>query len=247
MTYSEWSLPPPSLRLTKDTVQVWRASLQRSTTYVQSLLQTLAPDERQRAARFRFAEHRRRFIVARGVLRAILGRYLGQEPHCLEFCYSPHGKPALISTREGDRMRFNLSHSHEMVLYAFTSHREVGVDVEYIRSNVAYKEIADRFFSPREVMTLHSLPAHLQQEAFFLCWTRKEAYIKARGDGLTLPLDSFDVSLTPGDPAMLLATRDDPLNVSRWKLQHLVPGPGYVAALAVEGWNWKLSCWQWIE
>jgi 4'-phosphopantetheinyl transferase len=123
----------------------------------------------------------------------------------------------------------------------------VGIDIERIRSDLEVGEIADRFFSRREVAMLQTLPTEEQRQAFFRCWTRKEAYIKARGEGLSLPLDEFDVSLAPGEPAAILGTRPDSSEASRWSLQELAPAPGYVAALAVEGHGWRLACWQWPD
>ena len=211
--------------------------------------------------------------MARGLLRAILGRYLGVEADQLRFGYSAHGKPSLAGNRgqgSGAReqgsgvggefgphpwpllpgpcassLRFNLSHSHSLALYAITHQRELGVDLEFIRPEVVEEPIAERFFAAAEVAVLRGLPASLQPEAFFNCWTRKEAYIKARGEGLTLPLDAFEVSLAPEEPAALLSVDSDPAEASRWSLQALAPGPGYVAAIAVEGRDWQLRCWEW--
>jgi 4'-phosphopantetheinyl transferase len=143
-------------------------------------------------------------------------------------------------------LSFNLTHSHQLALYAVTRRREIGVDLEYVRADFADEQIAERFFSPREVAALRTVPENLLKEAFFHCWTRKEAYVKAKGEGLSIPLDQFDVSLAPGEPALLLSTRDDPQEADRWSLQALFPGSGYVAALAVEGRTWRLKCWQWL-
>ncbi len=138
-----------------------------------------------------------------------------------------------------------MSHSHGVALYAVTRDREVGIDLEFIRRDLEVEQIAERFFSRRETATLRALPTALREYAFFLCWTRKEAYIKARGEGLSLPLDQFDVSLIPGEPAALLSTQPDSDEALRWSLQELTLASGYVAALAVEGRGWSLSCWQW--
>jgi 4'-phosphopantetheinyl transferase len=140
-----------------------------------------------------------------------------------------------------------VSHSQELGLYAITRNRKIGVDLEYIRTAFACEQVAERFFSSQEKATLRSLPPRLKYQAFFTCWTRKEAYIKARGEGLFLPLDQFDVSTIPGEPALLLNTRGDPQEANRWSLRELGPSAGYVAALAVEGHNWRLSCWNWRE
>jgi 4'-phosphopantetheinyl transferase len=186
-----------------------------------------------------------RFIASRGLLRVILGRYLKTDPKRLRFCYTLHGKPELAEEAGDETVQFNLSRSQGLALYAFTRCRRIGVDLELISHHHGDERIPERFFSPREVCALRQLPADTQLEAFFNCWTRKEAYIKARGDGLSMPLDQFDVSLAPGEPAALLNTNGDPEETCRWSLQGLTPAPGYVGALAVEGHDWHLSSWQW--
>ena len=233
--------------LGRDEVHVWRASLDQAPARIQGFLHTLAADERARAERFYFERDRDHFIVARGVLRAILGRYSSRAPEGLSFCYGAHGKPALAGHSGADAIRFNVSHSGELALYAVARDREVGIDLERIRFDLAAAEIAERFFSQAEVEMLRALPAEAQRDAFFRCWTRKEAYIKARGEGLSLPLDQFDVSLAPGEPAELLRTQRDPSEASRWSIHELTPAPGYVAAVAVEARGWRLSCWQWPD
>jgi 4'-phosphopantetheinyl transferase len=243
-SFSLWSPLPKVLSLGNDEVHVWRVTLDLETSQLNSLRQILSVDEQARGERFYFQKDHERFIAARGLLRTILGHYLGREPGQLQFGYGPHGKPYLAGEWSWSGFRFNISHSQGLALYAITQGREVGVDIEYIRPHSAHKQIAHRFFSPREVMTLNALPPHLQQEAFFNCWTRKEAYIKAKGKGLSFPLNQFSVSLTPGEPAALLHVQEDPQETSRWSLQTLDPGPGYVAALAVEGQDWQLKCWQ---
>ena len=228
-------------------MHVWRATLDRSASSIRCLGQTLSPDERARAARFHFRGDRERFIVGRGLLRAILGRYLEAEPKDLRFCYSPHGKPDLAKGFGERRLRFNLAHSDALALYAITRGRGIGVDLERLRSDVVDEGIAERFFASGEVAVLRSLPPNVQPKAFFACWTRKEAYIKARGEGLSMPLDRFEVSLAPGDPAALLSADGDQEEVSRWSLRELAPGPGYAAALCVEGHGWRLKCREWPD
>lgn len=241
----EWQPRSPQLTLRDNEVHVWRASLDPPAETLARLCETLAPDERRRTERFYFPELRRRFAAGRGLLRAILAAYLHREPASLEFTYNAQAKPALAGAAAKGEVRFNLSHSHGLVLYAVTRGREVGVDVEHLRPEFAGEQIAERFFSPNETAALRALPPELRTEAFFCCWTRKEAYIKARGLGLALALDDFDVSLAPGAPAALLATRDDPRQATRWSLRALNPGPGYAGALAVEGRDWTLWCGQW--
>ena len=230
-----------------DEVHIWRVLLDKTPSRIQSFLHNLAVDEQARAERFHFDRDREHFIVARGVLRAILGGYLNRAPERLSFCYNSHGKPALAGEADGDAIRFNVSHSDGVALYAVTRGREVGIDLEHIRLNLAIAEIAERFFSQREVMMLRTLPPEEQRQAFFRCWTRKEAYSKVRGEGLSLSLDQFDVSPAPGEPAAMLSVPGDPNEASHWFLQELTPAPGYVAALAVEGHDWRLGCWQWPE
>jgi 4'-phosphopantetheinyl transferase len=242
-----WCSPPKPLNLEKDEVHVWRSSLVDTAFRVQSLLQVLAPEERKRAERFCFQKHRQKYIVARGLLRTILSHYLGLEPSKLEFCHNLYGKPALTKDLGGETLKFNLSHSHDIVLYAITLSRDVGVDIEHIRSGFSYEEIAKQFFTPREFAALCALPLTKQQESFFDYWTYKEAFIKARGEGLTLNLDQFDVSFTPGEQATILNIESEPQEAARWSVQKLAPGSGHVAALAVEGHDWQLKCWQWLE
>ena len=140
-----------------------------------------------------------------------------------------------------------MSHADGVALYAVTRGRDVGVDIERIRADMASERIAARFFSPREVAALRALRPDRQGEAFFTCWTRKEAYVKARGAGITAGLDQFDVSLAPDEPAAILANREASEAHRRWSLHHLTPGPGYVGAVAVEGDGHTLTCWQWPE
>jgi 4'-phosphopantetheinyl transferase len=241
----EWLTARDDLPLAPGEVHVWRAALNLPTEQVGALWPLLSSDERERASRFRFQRHRDEFVVARGLLRTILARYLRTEAGQLHFTYGPQGKPALTPDTGGANLRFNLSHSHELALYALTVGREVGVDLEYMRADFASLDTAARFFSPREVAQLIALPAGQQTAAFFNCWTRKEAYIKARGEGLSLPLDQFDVSLAPGEPARLLGVLNDEREAARWTIGELRPGPGYAAALAVEGPCARLRLWQW--
>ena len=215
-------------------IHVWRVSLADAATVALRLSPLLSEDEKERAARFRFARHRDAYIASRGTLRQVLAPYLGLAPEAVRFAYGPHGKPSLAGEAAACDLEFNLSHSGEVALVAVARGRRVGVDVERIRAEVASDAIARRYFSPREVETLLALPEPARLEAFFACWCRKEAYLKARGDGLTHPLDALDVTLAPHENAALLATRDDPHEAARWRLHALEAGVGYAAALAIE-------------
>jgi 4'-phosphopantetheinyl transferase len=227
-------------------VHLWRASLVQTPDALGQFHSTLAPDESAKAARYRFRRDRDRYVAARGLLRRLLGLYLARPPESLQFTYGAYGKPSLAAgAHAAADVRFNLSHSHELALYAFTRGREVGVDIERVRAEFACEDIAARFFSAREVSMLRTLPAHARAHAFFNCWTRKEAYIKARGEGLSHPLDEFDVSLIPGEPAALLGTRGDESELARWSLHALDVGTGYAAAFVVDGTDYTLRRWQW--
>lgn len=242
---SLWCAPPEELTLSRDEIHVWRAALDSLGTSLASLQETLSPDERARAAQFRFLRDRQRFIVARGVLRNILARYLRREPAGLKFSHNSSGKPALAGESGASTLHFNLSHSHGLALFGVAMEREVGIDLERIRTDFASEEVAQRFFSPRDVAALAAFPASQRQEAFFDCWTRKEAFAKARGEGLSILLDPFDASVGPEKPAAVRRTEDDPPEVARWRLERLAPGSGYAATLAAEGHGWQLKYWQW--
>jgi len=232
-----YALPP-------DEVHVWRANLQQSPSSLASLTQVLSADERARAERYYFEADRRRSIIGHGASRILLAHCLGAAPESLRFIYNEFGKPAL-APGSLPHLQFNISHSGEWILIALSFGRILGVDVERKREDMATAEIAARFFSPIECSTLDALPETQRCAAFFACWTRKEAYLKARGDGLSLPLDQFDVAFAPGAEPRLVATRHDPSEAHRWKLAALGVGPGHAAALAVEGADWQLKCWDW--
>jgi 4'-phosphopantetheinyl transferase len=242
-----WSTPPDPLVLEREEVHVWRATLDLPAYRVQALEQTLAPDEGTRAQKYHFQKDRIHFIVARGLLRAILARYLDRDATALRFTYNEYGKPALVEEAGDDSLSFNVSHSHGMALHAITRNWAVGIDLEWINKDIEPEQIAGRFFSPYEIAMLRSVPKELLIQAFFDCWTRKEAYIKARGMGLSLALDQFDVSLVPGLPAEILANREANQDIARWPLYELFPGEDYKAALAVEGKPVRLQYWQWSE
>jgi 4'-phosphopantetheinyl transferase len=233
------------LALLSDDVHVWCAFLDQPAARAQQLAQTLSADERMRAERFYFERDRKRFIVGRGLLRTILGCYLGIAPNRLQFCYGPRGKPDLAEICGGRKLCFNLSHSQGLALYGITRDRKIGIDLEHIRPISKTEQIAERFFSVRENAVFRALPPSKKQVAFLNCWTRKEAYLKAIGEGLVRSLEQIEVSLAPGEPARLLSIEGDLQSAERWILQELTPALGYVAALVVEGYGWRLKCWQW--
>ena len=234
-----WSPAPASLSLQAGEIHVWRVDLEQPGDVVQQFRGTLEDEEIHRADRFHFEKDRRAFAVSRGFLRHVLGRYLATNPETLRFSYGPYGKPALNGE---DKPRFNMSHSRGVALVAVSEAKELGVDVEYIRADFASEDIARRFFSPCEVAAFNALPSEQRVAAFFRCWTRKEAYIKAIGRGLSQRLDGFDVTLAPETaPALLRANEDD---ASRWSLSDIDVGGDYAAALVVEGQISTIRCWQ---
>lgn len=219
-----WTLPT-------NEVHVWRASLERPAQIVQRMRRLLSSDERDRADRYRFERDRSRYIVGRALLRELLGRYLDTDPSQLEFSYGEFDKPALPAGPW-----FNVSHSGPVALYAFSNVGEVGIDVELDDSDFTHERVAERFFSPSEISVLGSLPLEAQPRAFLTCWTRKEAFIKARGDGLSLALDSFDVTLAPDTPAALTRTAWSDEEPGQWHLDDLSDhNAGYIAAVAIRG------------
>lgn len=241
----EWLRPPSGVKLGAEEVHLWRASLDLGGSTLERLYGTLAGDEKARAERFRFAEGRARFTAARGVLRDILARYAGVEPARLQLGYQPSGKPFLLAGAGEGVLRFNLSHSNGMGLYGVTLGRPVGVDVEFVRQGPELSRIAERFFTSREAEALRNCPTHLRAEAFFRCWTRKEAFIKASGEGLVRGLGTFEVSIEPGDADALLGASDDPAASGRWQLADVDAAAGFAAAMAVEQRGLALACWEW--
>ena len=233
-----WETPSSWPRLSDDEIHVWCVELDAAGE-VAALAACLSAEERERASGLLSGTHQRRFVVARGMLRQLLGRYLDQDPGAVTFSRGAHGKPFLP---EGG-LHFNVSHTHELALYAIARDREVGVDVEWMRPQVAHEQIAARFFSLEEQEALAQVPDEERRAAFYNIWTRKEAYVKARGDGIAAGLGTFAVSL--GAEAALLHSDEGRDEVERWKLIALEPADGYVAALCGAGVDWQVQGWRW--
>lgn len=239
-----WPVPHDPLRLTPGVVHVWCLPLDVTDAQIRALRHSLSHDERDRAARYHLDRHRRGFIACRGQVRRILAGYLNDSAEQLRFRYGPLGKPALEVAGTDSAIQFNVSNSQAIALCAVTLNRELGVDVEHVQSPYDVDGLAQQFFAPTEVAQLYSLSEDQRFNAFFNCWTRKEAVLKAVGTGLTFPLDKVIVTLAPDEPARLVAFDDDPAAAESWWLTHLDPIPGYVGALAVQGSRPEVLRWR---
>jgi 4'-phosphopantetheinyl transferase len=223
-----------ALHLTTDDIEVVTTPLSARAEPLSALAGLLSTAERQRASRFVFDRDRQRFIVSRARLRQLLAARLGVPPESVEFTYGAHGKPAIALGPADPDLRFNVSHCHDLAVYAFSYGLDVGVDVEAVRALPDADRIAARFFSPREKDAYRALDSRDTPLGFFNCWTRKEAFIKALGDGLRHPLDSFDVSLAPDEPAAILRVGVTPGDECGWRMESFAPAPGFVAAVVTE-------------
>jgi 4'-phosphopantetheinyl transferase len=239
----QWPAAQAAPELPDGEVHIWAVDLDAPREAVECMQSVLSPDENERAGRFYFERDRIAFTIGRGLLRTLLGGYLGCDPTQLDFAYNRHGKPSLAAGGRG--IRFNVSHSGQVALLAFVRDRGIGVDVEYMRRNLDYLKVAERVFSVEEQAALAALPAERRMEAFFCGWTRKEAYIKAHGQGVSLPLDQIVVAISPDEPAQLLAVKGSFDSAARWGMSAVELGPEYRAAVIVEGSDWRLVCRQW--
>ncbi len=243
-TGETWVTTPQPPSLDCSTVHVWRVGLDPGEATLKSVSSVLSAEEDVRAARFRFERHRRRFIVGRAVLRAIMGCYLDLPSKMVEFTYGPRGKP---SVRQPGRKAicFNVSHSADLMVLAAGVDRDIGIDIEFVREMSDMDQVAENCFSETELTTYRALHEEERRQAFFRCWTRKEAYVKALGDGLSAPLDSFDVSLAPGQIPQFVNVRHDPAESSRWKMISFDPGPGAKGAMICLGSDWHPRFLDW--
>lgn len=238
-----WQIPPMDLSLPLNEVHVWRVDLEPSPEVLQRCAAVLPPSESARARRYVFERDRRRWTVARATLRLLLGRYLNVEPTLLEFELNEFGKPSLATAYKGMGIEFNLSHSAEVALYAFTRERLVGVDVEYMRADLDLDGMARHSFSLQEQGVVRGLVGEEKRLAFFRGWTCKEAYAKALGKGFSQAFDQFSVSLLPSQPFRLVEQSEDEGELGRWSFVGLDVGGGYAGALVVEGEECEVKCW----
>jgi 4'-phosphopantetheinyl transferase len=218
-----------SFSVSSKDVHIWRFHLDASESTAAMFEDVLAADEKERAARFHLRHLRDSFVSTRGALRYILGRYLDVAPASIRFTYGPKGKPALASATS---IQFNLTHSGSLAAVALTANCQIGVDLEQVRPLSDMQQIADHFFCPEEAAEIMSLPQEDRERAFFLCWTRKEAYTKAIGEGLLLPLNTFRVTLRPGSPAQFVSLEHEAAFVEAWTLHDLPISSSHAAAVA---------------
>lgn len=241
---SIWLNPPSQIHINDDEVHIWRVPLTFSGWAGGKLGDLLSAEETKRAECFRFHKDRIRYIVSHSALRSILGAYLNMNGRRLIFSCNKYGKPFLSENSETLPIQFNFSHAGDYALVAITLERAIGVDIEYIQGDVEIADIS-RFFSDPEKELMEGLGSVERPLAFFNCWTRKEAYIKARGQGLTYPLNRFEVSLRPGDPAKLIRVDKEPDEVFRWRMEDIYVAPDYSATLVVESGGCSTKHWQW--
>jgi 4'-phosphopantetheinyl transferase len=237
---THWLSPPDGLKLSVNQVDIWQADLNISPQQLAQFHLTLSADEQQRAQRFRFERDRHQYIAARGILRSLLAQYLGVHPPQLQFNYSDKGKPTLSPVHVTQPIQFNVSHSHQKALYGITLNRRVGIDLEYIRT-VEALSLAQRFFSPQEVIQLTTVSPQQQQQMFFQLWTGKEAYLKATGEGLS-GLENIEILL---DSRQEFTVNCPDKILSNWSIIPLKINEEYVASVAVEGEVLEYCYWQW--
>ena len=240
---TKWHHAVPGQLISSSDVHIWRMLLDEHSSHIESIKRNLSTDELLRAEKFYFEKDQNRFIMARGILRIILAGYLGMKPHEIRFEYTPFGKPQVAEKNDNESIHFNLSQSENVVLYAITLNRNIGIDVERIKDSIDVVQVANRFFSPGEINALKRCNRENLAEIFFQYWTRKEALIKAMGKGVSFPLEQIDVTLINGktlSPIKIITSINDD---SDWHIQDLFPAAGYKAAIAVEKRDLDISYW----
>jgi 4'-phosphopantetheinyl transferase len=240
----QWGIAPGQPCLSEDEIHVWASCLDVAPTISAVFAVSLSEGERMRAKKFRFRQHQNFFIAGRGLLRAIMSYYLQVEPARVEFKYNLQGKPDLTRPFDSSGIHFNLAHSEDLALFAVTRIGPVGIDVERIRVNEDARELMNWFCSPRERELFDNLAAQEKQLAFFNLWTRKEAFLKATGEGITQLLNQVEVAFRPGEPARFIAVSGDSERAYRWSVHDLSPAPDFVAAVAIQAKNVRLRCWK---
>lgn len=237
-----WEIPSIFPPLNSQEVHVWFVQLDSSNIDINYLFSLLTIEERNRALRFHFVKDKNNFIVARGLLRILLSEYLNKDPQAIEFHYNQYGKPFL---NDNLNLQFNLSHCHNVALFTFVQYYEIGIDIESNTRQIEIDEIAQRFFSEGEYQLLKSLEGDNKRKAFFNGWARKEAFLKALGQGLSYSLAKVEFTLLPEQPAKFLAIHDNEQDINDWSVHELNPVQDYAAALVVKGKLQSIKTWQW--
>jgi 4'-phosphopantetheinyl transferase len=239
----DWPLCSKTAPLADNEIHVWATVLAAPANILESFARSLSPDETERARKFKFEKHRNRYIAGRGALRAMLGQYLDVHPSRLRFVYLENGKPMLAEEFASAGIHFNLAHTGELALMALTRIGQVGVDVECVRPVKNVDELVARFFSPRENELFQKVPDADKPAAFFNLWTRKEALLKATGEGITRSLSLVEVSFLPGEAARLISISGDAAKAAQWIVRELSPAKGYTAAVAIQAQDVQVQCW----
>ena len=232
---TQWQTQDQPDLLREDEVHLWITPLTTPPEKLFYFESVVSADEKERARRFRNIRDRKRYLIARGSLRRLLGYYVVGEPDRLRFTYDAFGKPSLDGQTSEAVLNFSVSHSEDQALFGFARERRIGVDLEYVRADIDVLGLAKRYFSPDEFRQLRRLPANEQREAFYCAWTRKEAYLKACGESLSFGLERVEVSFSPAEPPRIRAVAGVPNVSAAWILKHLSPAPSYLGAVAVEG------------
>jgi len=238
-------LKPGAINLLSEQIHIWAADLEQDEAVISSLKRLLSRDELVKAGQFFLEKDSRYFITGRGILKSLLGIYLKTDPSLLTISYSKYGKPYLPISSNNEQLYFNIAHSGNVALFAFLRDREIGIDIEYIHEIREMDDIARNYFSSKEFESYSHLPEGYRTKPFFNCWTMKEAFIKAIGEGFSRPLHKFDVSFLPSVPARLNSINGDYKAAAEWTIKELKPAQGYAAAFAVELKKWELQCWLW--
>jgi 4'-phosphopantetheinyl transferase len=239
MTIVHWQTPLVFPLLEPEEVHLWFVELNR--TPADMFISLLSESEKANASRLVKISDQNRCIISYGILRILLGKYLTLPPKAIDYFYGPHGKPYVVSNQNARDLQFNISHSGNALLYGFSLGAEVGVDVEYIRKDVQVKSIAERFFSVREIKQLQHLDASDLAYGFYRCWTRKEAFLKVTGLGLSFSLKKFSVDISSFCTDCLLEVEGAPKD--QWRLCSILEEHDYIAALAVKKEVQRLSGW----
>ena len=234
MKYCDWQNPPEKLNLLENEIHLWQANLDLPSVVIEKLALSLSEDEKTRANRFHFAQHRDRYIAGRGILRQLLAKYLQVNSDRIRFEYSSRGKPYLASCLNQNNLQFNVSHSQNLALYGFNYQEIIGVDLEYIKDDINYKQLATRFFTPQELQLIYRTKSEAQKTRFFQLWTAKEAYLKATGDGLAQGLDAIEFTIDKNNKLSLVSIKQESAQISDWLINNFIPQDKFIATIAVK-------------